>query len=102
MKLVEIAKKPTLQCVKLDDEETVKQFGEPLEFWCYDRQPLDSFLKFARRTDDPTVIVEVLKEMILNEDGTPVMKDGLVLPADLMVRVANKLMEHLGNSLEAV
>jgi hypothetical protein len=102
MKLVDIAKKPSLQRMELNDEATIKQYGEALEFWCYDRQPLDSFLKFANKANDPGVMVEILSSMILNEDGTPVMKDGLTLPPEMMVRVANKLMEFLGNSLEAV
>lgn len=97
MKLVEIAKKPTLQRLELADEETVQKYGEPLEFWCYDRQPLDAFLKFANRTNDPSVMAEILREMILDEAGNPIMANGLILPSDLMIKVANKLVEHLGN-----
>lgn len=97
MKLVSIAKQPTLIRIELDDEDTVKEFGEPLEFWCYDRQPLGTFMKFANRTEDPSVMVDIIKELILDEDGTPVMKDGLILPSKIMIRVANKLMETLGN-----
>jgi hypothetical protein len=97
MKLVNIAKTPTLISVKLDDEDTIKEYGEALEFWCYDRQPLDTFMKFAGRANDPGVMVEILKELILDEDGTPVMKDGLILPSKIVLRVANKLMDTLGN-----
>ena len=97
MKLVQIAKKPELVRVELNDEETIKEYGEPLEFWCYDRQPLDSFMKFANRADDPTIMIDIISQMILDEDGTPVMKDGLILPNTMMIRVANKLMETLGN-----
>lgn len=97
MKLVNIAKAPQLIRVELDDEDTVKEFGEPLEFYCYDRQPLDTFMKFAGRASEPAVMIEIVKEMILNEDGTPVMKDGLIIPSKIMIRVVNKLMDVLGN-----
>jgi hypothetical protein len=97
MKLVSIAKQPALIRIELDDEDTIKEFGEALEFWCYDRQPLDSFMKFANRGNDSQVMVDILKEMVLDEDGNPVIKDGLILPTKVMVRVATKLMDTLGN-----
>ena len=97
MKLVNIAKTPQLIRLELDDEETIQEFGEPLEFWCYDRQPLDTFMKFANRQGDASVMIDLVTALILNEDGTPVMKDGLILPTKIMVRVASKLMETLGN-----
>lgn len=97
MKLVSIAKEPSLIRVELDDEDTIKEFGEPLEFWCYDRQPLNAFMKFANRANEPEVMIDILKEMVLDETGNPVIKDGLTLPTKVMVRVATKLMDTLGN-----
>jgi hypothetical protein len=97
MKLVNIAKTPQLIRLELDDEETIQEFGEPLEFWCYDRQPLDTFMKFANRQGDATVMIDLVQSLILDENAEPVMKDGLILPTKIMVRVANKLMETLGN-----
>lgn len=97
MKLVNVAKKPTLVRVELNDEDTIREFGEALEFWCYDRQPLDAFMKFAAKANDPSVMVELVRDLILDEDGTPIMKDGNILPSKLMIRAVNKLMDVLGN-----
>jgi hypothetical protein len=97
MKLVDIAKEPTLVKLTLDDEDTIKEFGEPLDFWVYDRQPMDAFMKFAGRGTDGNVMVEVVKALVLNEDGQPVIKDSSILPNKVMLRVVSKLMEHLGN-----
>ena len=47
MKLSEITKKPQLIEVLIDDEETVKEFGEALTFHTWDRQPMDVFIKLA-------------------------------------------------------
>ena len=43
MKLNQLAAKPQLIRVEINDEETIKQFGESLEFWIWDRQPMDKF-----------------------------------------------------------
>jgi hypothetical protein len=47
MKLAELAKKPQLIKVTITDEDIVTEFGEALEFWTWDRQPMDTFLKLA-------------------------------------------------------
>ena len=96
MKLVDIAKEPTLIKLTLDDEETIAEYGEALEFWCYDRQPLDTFMRVGSRAGDTTAMVDVMKELILHEDGTPVMRDKLVLPNRIMLRAVNKMVEQLG------
>ena len=41
MKLSQLAAKPTLIKLELDDEDVVKEYGEPLEFWIHDRQPIE-------------------------------------------------------------
>jgi hypothetical protein len=97
MKLVEIAKAPTLVKITLDDDDTIQEFGQALDFWCYDRQPLDTFMKFAGKANDPSAMIEVVRELILDEDGTPVIKDDRILPHKLMLRCINKMMDVLGN-----
>ena len=45
MKLAELAAEPKLIPITLDDADIVEKYGEPLEFWIWDRQPIDSFNK---------------------------------------------------------
>ena len=97
MKLVEIAKEPTLIRLSLDDEDTIREFNEPLEFWIYDRQPIDTFLKFAGRGQEHTAMIEIVKQMVLDESGQPVIKDTAILPNKIMLRVVSRLMDYLGN-----
>ena len=40
MKLSELAKKPQLQKITITDEALVEKYGDELEFFIYDRQPL--------------------------------------------------------------
>lgn len=97
MKLVQIAAEPQLIKMTLDDEDTIKEYGESLEFYCHDRQPLEVFMKFGTQTaNDPTKMIEVLRELILNEDGSKVLTGNIILPNKVMVRVMNKIMDQLG------
>lgn len=101
MKLSELTKKPVLTKFMLDDEDTVKEFGESLEFYTLQPFPLDVFMKFQMRdmTDTKNLMketIDVLSEVILNEDGTQVMSDGKVLPVVVLLRVITKLTTELG------
>lgn len=97
MKLSQLAAKPQLVRIVLDDEETKATYGDELEFWIYDRQDLDKFVKLA--TLDPEQfdkLASTVNEMILGEDGLPVVKDGLALPTDVMMKAIQKVIETLG------
>lgn len=97
MKLTDLAKKPQLTKVTLDDEDIVAEYGEPLDFYTWDRQPMDTFLKIASNdSKDFSVIANAMKTMVLDEDGNEVMRDGMVLPPKVLVAVFTKIVGQLG------
>jgi len=97
MNLKDLAKTPTLTKVLIDSEDILAEYGEPLEFYTYDRQPMDVFLKVAASDrQDFSQLVDVLKTMVLDEEGNMVMKDGLILPSRVLVAVFSKMVEVLG------
>jgi hypothetical protein len=97
MKLTQLSKKPELVKVELTDEETIKEYGESLEFWIYDRTGMDVFVKMATmKGEDFGDMVEIVNKMILDEDGTPIVKDGYLLPSNILTRVIGKVVETLG------
>jgi hypothetical protein len=97
MKLTQLAAKPQLIKMELDDEETVKEFGESLEFWIWDRQPIDKFIKLATlKADDLGQLIDAVNGMVLDEAGLPVLKDGETLPTHVMTRLIGKVVETLG------
>jgi hypothetical protein len=97
MKLTQLSKKPELVKVELTDEETIKEYGEPLEFWIYDRTGMDVFVKMATmKSEDFGDMVDLVNKMILDEDGTPIVKDGYLLPSNILTRVIGKVVETLG------
>lgn len=97
MKINQIASKPQLIKLVLDDEATVKELGEELEFWTWDRQPLDKFMKLASmKQDAPEEIIGLVKDLILDEKGQVVIKDDVMLPTAILIRVIQKVIETLG------
>jgi hypothetical protein len=101
MKVADLAKKPTLTKLTLDDEDTIKEYGESLDFYTLKPFPLDIFMKFQLRgagdnAPDLKKTVEVLKDVVLDEKGKPIMVDGFVLPIPVLIRCISKLTTELG------
>lgn len=97
IKINQIASKPQLIKVVLNDDLTLEELGEELEFWTWDRQPLDKFMKLAStRQDKPEEIIEVVKDLILDEEGKVVIKDGVMLPTQILIRIIEKVVSTLG------
>lgn len=97
MDLKNLATKPQLVKVTLDDAETVEKYGDALEFWVWDKQPINKFIRFAN-ADETNYgdIVEFCSELILDSEGHPVLTDGAVLPSSVLVKCVNKVVEQLG------
>jgi hypothetical protein len=97
MKLSQIAAKPKLIVFSLDDEDTVKEYGEPVEFYSWDRQPLDIFMRLANADQQNLVeMITLVKTLILDEEGKEIIKDDNMLPSSLLIKVIAKVVETLG------
>ena len=97
MKLADLSQKPKLQKITITKPELVEKYGDELEFWVYDRQPLDVFTKFANVTEkDMSSMLDVVTKLILNEKGEQIIKDDYVLPMDVMMEATKLLGENLG------
>jgi hypothetical protein len=97
MKLSALTAKPQLIEVSIDDEDTIKEFGEALEFYSWDRQPIDVFMKLANSTQaDTTAMIDIVRTLILDEDGKQIIKGEEMLPSNVLVRAIAKIVETLG------
>jgi len=97
MNLRDLAAKPQLIKLTLDDEDIVATYGDSLDFYTWDRQPMDVFLRVAASDrQDFGQLVNVLKELVLDADGNPVMTDGMVLPSRVLVATFSKMVNVLG------
>ena len=97
MKLSALAKQPELVKIELNDEDIVEEYGEAIEFYTWDRQPMDLFLKLASiDQDNQADLFNSVKDLVLDESGKPVISDKLTLPTQLMLRVVTRVVEELG------
>jgi len=97
MKLSQLAAKPQLIEITIDDKDIVKEFGEPISFWTWDRQPMDVFLKLSSiEGDNQSAAFQTVTDLILDENGEKILKDGMSIPTKVMMRVITKVVETLG------
>ena len=97
MKLSQLTAKPQLIDIHIDDEETIKEFGEAIEFWTWDRQPMDVFMKLANADQNNTSsVIEIVKTLILDEKGKEILKDDNMLPTHVLMKAIAKVTEILG------
>jgi hypothetical protein len=97
MKLSQICSEPQLVEVTLDDKETVKQYGEAISFYTWDRQPMEIFMKLANTDQKNTgELINVVKTLILDEEGKQVLTDKNMLPTNVLMKAIAKVVEQLG------
>ena len=97
MKLNQLASKPQLIKITLDEADLVAQFGEPIEFYTWDRQPLDIFMKLANaKESDIGNMIDIVRTMILNEDGTQVIVNEFMLPTNVLIAAIGRITATLG------
>jgi len=97
MKLSQLAAKPQLIKLVLEDEDTIKEFGEPLEFYTWDRQPIDTFMKLAGADQgNPSSMIEIVRKLILDEEGKEVIAGDNMIPSKVLIRAISVIVETLG------
>ena len=97
MKLSDICSEPQLVEIKLDDKDVVKQYGEALTFYTWDRQPMDVFMRLANVEGKNTgELINVVKTLILDDEGKPVLTDKNMLPTSILMKAIAKVTEQLG------
>lgn len=101
MKLTEVASKPQLIKITLSEPEIIEQYDEEIEFWTWDRQPLEKYLGLVGQDaslENMPALIEFAKDLILDEQGNPIMTDGKVLPTYVMTLAVNKVVTQMGKS----
>ena len=97
MKLSQLAAKPQLIQLTIDDEATIKEHGEAIEFWTWDRQPLETFMKLANSDQaNAGAMIDVVRTLILDEKGKEIITKDTMLPSGVLIKVISKIVETLG------
>jgi hypothetical protein len=97
MKLTQLATKPQLTKITIDDAELVEKYGEPVDFYVHDRIGLEQYTELASlKTEDLGSMIGLVKQLVLDEDGKQVMDEDHVLPTDLLNACMLKVVDTLG------
>lgn len=97
MKLSELTSEPKLIELTIDDKATIKAYGEPIVFYTYDRQPMEVFMKLVNVTEtDSSKLFEIIKTLVLDEDGNQILADNKMLPTSILMAVITKVTQLLG------
>lgn len=99
MDLSQIAETPTLQKVILDKPELVEKYGEPIEFYMYDRHSVPTYIKLSSIHDDTGALIEAVRDLVKTKEGKPMLSADQTLPLDIMIEMVQKVVTELGNGL---
>jgi len=96
-KLSELAGKPSLTSIIIDDQDIVEKYGDELEFFVYDKLPISTYTKLASLdAKDAGQLYNAVKDLVLDEKGLPVVNDENTLPMDVMNAAILKVTDSLG------
>jgi len=100
MLISEVAKKPTLIRMDLDDPKIVETYGDTITFYMYDNIDLNTYFNFfkVQQDEDGTELNKLIRKIVLNESGQPVLKEDDMLPVDICFAALVKINENLGKS----
>jgi hypothetical protein len=97
MNLTQLASKPQLVKLTITQAEIVEKYGDELEFWIYDRQPIEEFIKLATaQQDNQAEMIRMVNNLVMDETGNKIITDGNSLPNDVMLAVITQVVERLG------
>jgi hypothetical protein len=100
MDITQLAKRPELVKLEITDEDIVKEYGEPVSFWMLDHIDVSTYFSFYKfqQNQDSDLLMDVLRKIVLREDGSRSIADDAVLPVNLTLSVLVKINEFLGKS----
>lgn len=97
MKLSQLAAKPQLIEITLDDEDIIKEFGEPVTFFTWDRQPIGVFMQLSNIDNEKDInILDIVRKLILDEEGKEIITQEHTLPTKVLMKAITRVTELLG------
>jgi len=98
MDISKFAKKPQLAKVEISDKDIVDTYGDTVTFWIIDEMDIATYFNFYKlqQNQDSENLNELLRKIILKEDGTPALSNDEVFPIDLTLAVLVAINDFLG------
>ena len=100
MDIKQLAKRPELIEIIIDDEAIVKEYGDKITFYMKDFVDINTYFDFFRSQSEKSgeELTTLLRKIILNSDSLPVLEEGDAFPIDITIAALTKINECLGKS----
>lgn len=100
MNISEFKVKPKMIEIEIDDKDIVEIYGDVIKFHMYDHMDLTTYFKFfkAQNEGNTDELLRIVKTIVLDETGKPVMNNEYELPVDIFTNAVVKITDHLGKS----
>jgi hypothetical protein len=100
MNIKELAAKPQLIQITIDDPAIVEKYNDTITFYTYDVVSLSTYFDFydARNESQLGNLEKMIRKLVLLEDGTPAIADDEDLPIDIATSAIQKIGDVLGKS----
>lgn len=98
MDVKQAVRKPQLIKLEIDSEDIVKIYGEPVVFHMIDYLDLGTYFEFYKlqQAENANKLIEILRRIVLDQEGKPVIADDETLPIELSLAILYKINDHLG------
>lgn len=98
MNISEIKVKPQLVEITLDDKSILDAYKEEVKFFMYDHVSIPTYFAFfkAQSEGDTSKLLELMRDMILDQNGNKVIDKEYTLPIDIFTACVLKVTDHLG------
>ena len=91
MDISEFVTKTAVRKLSLDDEEIIKEYNEPLNFYILMPMPVEKYAKVMTLSK-----VEFVRDMLVKPDGTPLLGEGENIDTSLVSLVHDRIWVELG------
>jgi hypothetical protein len=100
MNIGNFAKKPELIKIEINDPDITANYNGEVSFWLYDSVDINTYFNFfkSQADQDGSQLNELLRNLILDEQGNKAILEGNVLPVDLAIAAITAINERLGKS----
>jgi hypothetical protein len=100
MDIAKLAKKPQLEKLEITDPDIVKTYGDTITFYMIDQMDISTYFSFYKlqQGENSELLNELLRKLILNSEGKPVLKEDEVFPVNITLGILMKINEFLGKS----
>jgi hypothetical protein len=100
MDIAKLAKKPRLEKLEITDADIVKAYGDTITFYMIDQMDVSTYFSFYKlqQAESSELLNELLRKLILNKDGKPVLAEDEVFPVNITLAILMRINEFLGKS----